>query len=292
MPCQDAEAVFAHITRDLAEILGLVAEGLTQQEIAQARGVSITTVRSQVRTLEHITGARDMRELRVWWKAHGVECLRWLARRGRIDTEGRRLVTKFAQVVPYVAFLTGFVSVVLVGCGDERRSSQSNASHHADGHGGSEAQARAMTETEEFRDAAARYKTCIETAGFYTDDDGALVLKDGSRHRRQTSPGEAFELKYALAEYLSEGGRCAEESGIAALQRAWGLDAPPDPESVREFNEQLIQTVACLRALGWTFRDFITIPGGHLVTEPILDPGEQDAYDLDEAECLQWVANQ
>ncbi|MGH2607798.1 MAG: hypothetical protein ACRDHF_01805 [Tepidiformaceae bacterium] len=181
-------------------------------------------------------------------------------------------------------------SVALVGCGDNETSEEPDDRAHND-HGGSEAENRALVETEEFQEAAARYKTCIENAGFYSDDDGAVVLKDGSRHQRGSESDKAVALRYAFAEYLSESGRCAEESGIAALRRASGLDVPPDPESVREFNERLIQVVACLQALGWTFRDLITIPGGELFTEPILQPGQQDAYDVDEAQCLQ-EANQ
>lgn len=88
MPCEAAEAAFRHITRDLLEILGLVAAGLTQQQIADARGVALATVRTQVRGLEHSTGSRDMAELRIWWQEHGVEWLRWLARVGRIDVAG------------------------------------------------------------------------------------------------------------------------------------------------------------------------------------------------------------
>ena len=85
MPCQDAEIAFRQITRDLLEILGLVAAGLTQQQIASSRGVALATVRTQVRTLEHATGAGNMTELRLWWQGHGVEWLHWLARLGRID---------------------------------------------------------------------------------------------------------------------------------------------------------------------------------------------------------------
>jgi DNA-binding NarL/FixJ family response regulator len=85
MLCEDAEAAFRHITRDLLEILGLVAAGLTQQQIADARGVALATVRTQVRGLEQATGSRDMAELRHWWGDHSLEWLRWLARLGRID---------------------------------------------------------------------------------------------------------------------------------------------------------------------------------------------------------------
>lgn len=65
-----------------------MAAGLTQQQIASARGVALATVRTQVRTLEHATGARNMTELRVWWQEHGVDCLHWLARLGHIDLGG------------------------------------------------------------------------------------------------------------------------------------------------------------------------------------------------------------
>jgi DNA-binding NarL/FixJ family response regulator len=69
-------------------VLGLVADGLTQQQIANARGVVLATVRTQVRALEHATGAKDMTELRIWWQEHGADWLRWLARLGRIDLGG------------------------------------------------------------------------------------------------------------------------------------------------------------------------------------------------------------
>jgi DNA-binding CsgD family transcriptional regulator len=56
------------VTRRRAEILGLLAEGYRQPEIASRLGISPNTVRSTVAALKDCTGCKSVRELGRWWR--------------------------------------------------------------------------------------------------------------------------------------------------------------------------------------------------------------------------------
>lgn len=156
-----------------------------------------------------------------------------------------------------------------------------------------EEQHAALVASEEYKEAAARTEACLERAG-YPGVDGAIVLSDGTRHEPEGQLGELFAVTYALAEYAAAKDRCEAESGLDSLEQGVFPEALAGErqESVRARNEQFIAAISCLEVRGWTFREVLTIFGGLLFTEPILGPGEQDAYDLDVAECATELSNQ
>lgn len=73
------------VTRRRAEILGLLAEGYPQPEIASRLGISANTVRSTVAALKDCTGCGSVRELGRWWRSNRAAWLSELATLAGVD---------------------------------------------------------------------------------------------------------------------------------------------------------------------------------------------------------------
>ena len=67
MPFSTNETVLRGITSQRARILGLVAQGLTEAEIAEILVVRLQTVHSHIRQLRELTGCDSMRSMGPWW---------------------------------------------------------------------------------------------------------------------------------------------------------------------------------------------------------------------------------
>jgi DNA-binding NarL/FixJ family response regulator len=79
--------VFEAITVTLAEVLSYLRDGLRPRQIAKKRGVSFTTVRSQVEQLQQITDLHSMDDLADWWAANEHAWLAAVAERARISPQ-------------------------------------------------------------------------------------------------------------------------------------------------------------------------------------------------------------
>ncbi|MGH2607846.1 MAG: hypothetical protein ACRDHF_02045 [Tepidiformaceae bacterium] len=141
-----------------------------------------------------------------------------------------------------------------------------------------------LRDTPSFQAAADRMEACLEAAGFAKDGD-TRILKDGTRFGPAELMRDGFQMTHAVAEYFSANERCEEESGLAAVRRAAGVaNEPLDPGFVRRANAHSVAKAACLEDRGWKFHDPVS-HRGIIQYFPDLQPGDQDAYDLDEAEC-------
>ncbi len=55
------------------QLLNGLAQGQTNQEIADYLGLRVGTVKAYMRTLRHKAGCRNRVELLLWWQEHGAE---------------------------------------------------------------------------------------------------------------------------------------------------------------------------------------------------------------------------
>jgi hypothetical protein len=196
-----------------------------------------------------------------------------------------------------VAVIIALTVTILWGCGSGEGNQTSDATSTPSSHGDQdptteerEGELSALTQRPDFQAASERMKACIEAAGFLRDGD-ATILKDGSRFRAIDLIQSGKPALYAVIEYMSASQRCEEESGVSALRRAAGLENKPlDASYVQKANAHAVAAAACLEGRGWTFNEPVTLHGV-MYFEPALQPSEQDAYDLDEAECRQETAS-
>lgn len=70
MPAQDPVDAFERITYRRAQVLGALADSLTEKEAAAALGVGESGIRSHVEALKEITGEDSVRGLGRWWRTH------------------------------------------------------------------------------------------------------------------------------------------------------------------------------------------------------------------------------
>ncbi|MEX0784267.1 MAG: hypothetical protein WD557_16625 [Dehalococcoidia bacterium] len=146
------------------------------------------------------------------------------------------------------------------------------------------ARMRALTESDEFQAASTRMRECLEAAGFIVED-GATILRDGTRFGAAEIARSGFQMSHAVAEYFGANEQCEEASGVSALRREAGVaDEPLDATSVQRVNQHAVAFTVCMQARGWKYHDPVT-HRGIIQYYPDLQSGEQDAYDLDEAEC-------
>jgi DNA-binding CsgD family transcriptional regulator len=66
----DADLCYSQITPALVQTLGLIRDGLRTRAIAEQRGISYHTARTQTGALEQITHCHSLDELRAWWAKH------------------------------------------------------------------------------------------------------------------------------------------------------------------------------------------------------------------------------
>ena len=70
-----------------ARVLAGLEDQQTEQRIADALNVALSTVRSQVEELKAATGRGDVRELGKWWRQNGTAWLAWCERQASWGTD-------------------------------------------------------------------------------------------------------------------------------------------------------------------------------------------------------------